>query len=611
MCGIIGYVGKKPAAPILLDGLSRLEYRGYDSAGIVTVDDSVFHLERTVGRIKNLLELTNSGKDINGVLGIGHTRWATHGKATIENAHPHISYYGKVAIVHNGIIDNYKEIKAGLMEKGFKFKSDTDSEVIADLVEDYYLKTKNETESIIKALGLLKGSYALGIVFKDNPNLIYALKYGLPLIVGIKDDENFITSDVAAILKYTKDVHYLLDKELAIIGVNQRKYINIENGLEQAENIVHINLSHKDAEKGNFPHFMLKEIYDEPTAIQDTLTSIIKDGKISLEASGLNKEEIKKISRVYFASCGSSYNVSLIGKEVIEDITKIPVEVYYASEFRYSPTPLDKNGLMIVVSQSGETADSLAALKEAKKRGIKVLSIVNVVESTIARESDYVIYTKAGIEVAVATTKAFSSQLSVLYTIAVSFAYIKGTISETEYKYYINEMLSIPEKVQKCLDDTNEIRHFALSPLFKNNAFYIGRGIDYALCMEGSLKFKEVSYIHSEAYPAGELKHGTISLIENGSLVVAIITKDETMDKMFSNVEEVKSRGARILVITSMENLPYKDDFEKVITIDQIDEHFRSSLVIVTLQLLAYFVAVNKGNDVDKPRNLAKSVTVE
>ena len=604
MCGIVGYVGKENAASILIEGLSKLEYRGYDSAGIAVQDNSrdkkEIEIIKAKGRLQALREMTDNGKAVKGCCGIGHTRWATHGEPSVVNAHPHVSKDKKIAVVHNGIIENYKEIKEYLQKKGYEFVSETDTEVIAHLL-DYYYKG-NCLEAITKVLGRVRGSYALGILFQENPGVMYAVRKDSPLIVGKSSQGNFIASDVPAILKYTKTVCYIDDREIAEIKADGIRFFDIDQEDLQKE-FKTVEWDAKAAEKEGFEHFMLKEIYEQPKAVADTISPRIKNGKIVIDELEMTDEDIK--------NCGSAYHVCVCAKYVLEKLAKIPVDVDLASEFRYRNPLMTEDTLVIVVSQSGETADSLAALRESKKRGYKVLGIVNVVGSSIAREADSVFYTWAGPEISVATTKAYSTQLAAVYLIGLLFGKVRGTIKDKEYREYIHELGRLPEKIQKILDEKERIQWLANKYSHTKDVFFIGRGLDYAISLEGSLKLKEISYIHSEAYAAGELKHGTISLIEEGVLVVGAATQPDLFEKEVSNLVEVRSRGACVLGLTSYGNYSIEDIADFTVYVPKTQDVFTTSLAVVPLQLLAYYISVAKGLDVDKPRNLAKSVTVE
>ena len=608
MCGIVGYIGKEEAAPILLDGLSKLEYRGYDSAGIAVFDGEKINVAKTKGRLKALSELTHDGILLPGTLGIGHTRWATHGSPSDTNAHPHLNTEETIVVVHNGIIENYIKLKKKLEGRGYQFVSETDTEVIAHLL-DYYYKG-NPLEAVTKIMHRMEGSYALGIIFKEHPNELYAVRKDSPLIVGHTDGGSIIASDVPAVLKYTRDVYFIENEEIVRLTEQDMEFFTVDEEPLQKKP-VHIDWDADAAEKGGYEHFMLKEMYEQPKAIADTFSPRIKDGQIVIEELGMNDEEIRAVSKIVIVACGSAYHAGMTGKYVLEGMARIPVEVDLASEFRYRDPILAEGTLVIVVSQSGETADSLAALREAKKKGCKVLGIVNVVGSSIAREADNVLYTWARPEIAVATTKAYSCQLTALYLLAMRFAYARGAISESELAEMIEDLKKLPAQVEMLLSHKDRIQKFANRYLAARSIFFIGRGIDYAISLEGSLKLKEVSYIHSEAYAAGELKHGTISLIEEGTLVTAVLTQEDLYKKMLSNMEEVKTRGAFVMAVTNEGNLDVEKAADYVVYIPETNRFFTNSLAIVPLQLFGYYVAVGRGCDVDKPRNLAKSVTVE
>ena len=612
MCGIVGFTGKHQAAPILLDGLSKLEYRGYDSAGIAVRNDSEDAIVvKAKGKLKNLSEKTDDGKAVKGTCGIGHTRWATHGEPSELNAHPHTSDDGNVVGVHNGIIENYQELKEKLLKKGYTFYSQTDTEVAIKLVDYYYKKyLGTPVDAINHAMVRIRGSYALELMFKDYPEEIYVARKDSPMIIGVADGECYVASDVPAILKYTRKVYYIGNLEIGRLADGHATFYNLD-GDEIEKDPVEITWDAEAAEKGGFEHFMMKEIHEQPKAIADTLNSVVKDGKIDLSAVGLTDEDIKNTSQIYIVACGSAYHTGVVTQYVMEDLARVPVRVEVASEFRYRRPILDKNGLVIVVSQSGETADTLAALREAKNQGVKTLGIVNVVGSSIAREADHVFYTLAGPEIAVATTKAYSAQLIAGYVLSIQFAKVLGQLTDEQYANYIAELNTIPEKIEKIIEDKERLQWFASKQINAKDIFFIGRGIDYAISLEGSLKLKEISYIHSEAYAAGELKHGTISLIEDDTLVIGLLTQDELYEKTISNMVECKSRGAYLMGVTTFGNYAIEDAVEFATYIPKIDNHFTASLAVVPLQLLAYYVSVAKGLDVDKPRNLAKSVTVE
>lgn len=608
MCGIVGYVGKAQAAPIILDGLSKLEYRGYDSAGMAVFGEKRIQIEKSVGRLKVLEELTHDGATMPGQIGIGHTRWATHGAPSDVNSHPHYNSEETIAVVHNGIIENYIPLKNKLMKKGYHFVSETDTEVLAHLL-DYYYKG-NPLEAITKVLHRVEGSYALGILFADYPDTLYAVRKDSPLIVGKSDDGCFIASDVPAILKYTRNVYYVDNQEVACMTADSLRFYTVDEEELEKESVT-IEWDASAAEKGGYEHFMLKEMHEQAKTVTDTLSPRIKDNEIVIEELGLTDEEICKLSRVYMVACGSAYHAAMTGKYVMEGIARIPVEVDLASEFRYRDPILDENSLVVVVSQSGETADTLAALREAQKRGCRVLGIVNVVGSSIAREADNVMYTWAGPEIAVATTKAYSAQLIALYLLSLKFADVRGKLTEDELASYIKDLKRLPQQIELVMNNKERIQRFANRYIAAKDIFFIGRGIDYAISLEASLKLKEISYIHSEAYAAGELKHGTISLIEDGTLVAAVSTQPDLYKKTLSNIVEVKSRGAFVLAVTNVGNTEIEKTADYVIYIPETNPYFTDSLAIIPLQLFAYYVSVGKGCDVDKPRNLAKSVTVE
>ena len=612
MCGIVGFIGKHQAAPILLDSLSKLEYRGYDSAGLAVRDgESDIEVVKAKGRLKVLAEKTNDGMAMAGTCGIGHTRWATHGEPSETNAHPHKSDDGNVVAVHNGIIENYQELKDKLTKKGYEFYSATDTEVAVKLIHYYYKKYEGTpVDAINHSLVRIRGSYALAVMFKDYPEEIYVARKDSPMILGVGDGESFIASDVPAILKYTRNVYYIGNLEMAKVSKEEITFYNLD-GEEIQKKMKTVDWDAEAAEKAGYEHFMMKEIHEQPRAVKDTLNSVLKDGKIDLTDIGLAEEDIRRTSQIYIVACGSAYHVGMVAQYVIEDLVKIPVRVELASEFRYRKPILDPNGLVIIISQSGETADSLAALRETKAQGIRTLGIVNVVGSSIAREADKVFYTLAGPEISVATTKAYSTQLMASYILAIQFAKVKNTITEEQYENYIAELQAIPEKIEKIIEDKERIQWFAAKQANAKDAFFVGRGIDYAICMEGSLKMKEISYVHSEAYAAGELKHGTISLIEDGTLVIGVLTQPELYEKTISNMVECKSRGAYLMGLTTYGNYSIEDTADFVVYIPKTDEHFEASLAVIPLQLMGYYVSVAKGLDVDKPRNLAKSVTVE
>lgn len=608
MCGIVGYVGSKEAAPILLEGLSKLEYRGYDSAGIAVLQNDQIKVEKSRGRLAILCEKTEDGKTVTGSMGIGHTRWATHGEPSDVNSHPHVSSSGRFAVVHNGIIENFMSLKKRLIEKGFEFVSDTDTEVIAHLFEYYY--KGDILDTMIKVIERVEGSYALGVLCSDYPDQFVAVRKASPLIIGVGEGENFIASDVTAILKHTRDIYYLEDDEIVVLKKDSVKVYNTDKE-EVSKEIFTVDWDVSAAEKGGYEHFMMKEIEEQPKALRDTISPRIKDGRVVLDDISLTAEDIKKLRKIYIVACGSAYHVGMVGKYVIEQMCRIPVEVQVASEFRYCDPIVDSQDLVIVISQSGETADTLAALKEAKSRGARILSIVNVVGSAIANASDDVIYTWAGPEIAVATTKAYSTQLAVMYLVSLYMADKIGKISAADYQAMIGEIEALPDKVASVLQAKEEIQYLASQFYNCHSIFFIGRNLDYAVSLEGSLKLKEISYIHSEAYAAGELKHGTISLIEEGTLVIALATGSALFDKSVSNVKEVKARGAVVMGVTTEKHPQMKEVADHVITLPSTSEFLLPSLTVIPLQLFGYYVASLKGCDIDKPRNLAKSVTVE
>lgn len=612
MCGIVGFTGEHQAAPILLDGLSRLEYRGYDSAGLAVRDgEKQPEVIRAKGRLKALAEKIDNGTAVSGTCGIGHTRWATHGEPSETNAHPHMSDDGNVIAVHNGIIENYQELKDKLLRKGYVFHSETDTEAAVKLVDYYYKKYEGTpVDAINHAMVRIRGSYALAILFQEYPEEIYVARKDSPMILGIAEGESYIASDVPAILKYTRNVYYIGNLEMARVRKGEITFYNLD-GEEIQKEMKTVEWDAEAAEKAGFEHFMMKEIYEQPKAVADTLNSVLKDGRIDLSEAGLTEEIIRDISQIYIIACGSAYHVGMTAQYVLEDLTGIPVRVELASEFRYRKPIMDPRGLAVVISQSGETADSLAALREAKKLGVRTLGIINVVGSSIAREADHVFYTLAGPEISVATTKAYSTQLMAVYALALQLAIVREKITEEQYENYIAELQTIPVKIQKILEDKERLQWFASKQANARDVFFIGRGIDYAISMEGSLKMKEVSYIHSEAYAAGELKHGTISLIEDGTLVIGVLTQPELYEKTVSNMVECKSRGAYLMGLTSFGNYNIEETADFTVYIPRTDPHFATSLAVIPLQLIGYYVSVARGLDVDKPRNLAKSVTVE
>ena len=608
MCGIVGYIGNEQAAPILLDGLAKLEYRGYDSAGIAVYDGTKVATLKSKGRLKVLSELSHDGATLPGTVGIGHTRWATHGSPSDVNAHPHFNKEESIVVVHNGIIENYLKLKKKLEKKGYEFISETDTEVIAHLL-DYYYKG-NPLEAITKIMHRMEGSYALGIIFKDHPEELYAVRKDSPLIVGHTENGNIIASDVPAVLKYTRDVYFIENEEIVRMTDSTMEFFTVDEEPIEKES-TRIDWDINAAEKGGFEHFMLKEMYEQPKAILDTFSPRIKGDDIVIEELKMSDDEIRAIKKIMIVACGSANHTGMTSKYIFEGLARIPVEVDLASEFRYRNPILEEGTLVIVVSQSGETADSLAALREAQARGAKVLGIVNVVGSSIAREADNVMYTWAGPEIAVATTKAYSSQLIALYLLAMKFAHARGTLDDAGLKEMLEDLQKLPEQVELLLNNKNKIQKFAKRYLAAKDVFFIGRGIDYAISMEGSLKLKEISYIHSEAYAAGELKHGTISLIEEGTLVAAVLTQEDLYKKMISNMEEVRTRGAFVMAVTNEGNTDVERVADYVIYIPETNRYFANSLAIIPLQLFGYYVSVGRGCDVDKPRNLAKSVTVE
>lgn len=610
MCGIVGFIGKEQAAPILLDGLSRLEYRGYDSAGLAVYDtEKGLQVVKAKGRLQVLRDLTREGQDVPGLMGVGHTRWATHGAPNDVNSHPQVSQSGRMAVVHNGIIENYAKLKKFLESKGVQFVSETDTEVVAQLL-DYYYKG-DLLDAVSKVLHRIQGAYALGIVCADEPDKLVAVRKDSPLILGLGQGFTMLASDVTALIRYTREVCYLDDGEMAVLTPDG---VKVYNSLVQPveKETSHVDWEISAAEKGGYEHFMFKEIMEQPKAIRDTISPRLRDGKVVLDDVTITKEELEDLDRLYVIACGSSYHVGMAAKYILERLLRIPVEVTLASEFRYCAPIVTKHTLALVISQSGETIDTLAAMREAKRLGARILSIVNVVGSTIARESDDVLYTWAGPEIAVATTKAYSTQLAVVYLLGLYFADLLGRVTKEEYSVLVEELRALPAKAEAILKDTEKIQYYASIYFNHNSVFFIGRNIDYAVGLEGSLKLKEISYIHSEAYAAGELKHGTISLIEDGTLVVALAGWNELFEKLMSNVKEVKARGADVIGI-ACEN--HKEALESLVdsamTIPEVNPMFLPSLEVIPMQLFAYYVALMRGCDIDKPRNLAKSVTVE
>ncbi|MDR3178899.1 MAG: glutamine--fructose-6-phosphate transaminase (isomerizing) [Oscillospiraceae bacterium] len=613
MCGIIGYIGNEEATELLLNGLEKLEYRGYDSAGLAVFDGRNLKVAKSKGRLKVLREVLKNNGGLKGKAGIGHTRWATHGKPSDENSHPHVSTLRKFAVVHNGIIENYLSIKNFLISKGKKFSSETDTEVIAQLLE--YYDNGNTLDTVVKVLNDIKGSYAIGIIYEDNPEEIIAAKKDNPLIIGIGENENFITSDVTAIVSKTKNIVRLKDSEIAVIKSDDVIIYDMNKNFVKKE-IKVIDWNIDSAEKCGYDHFMLKEIMEQPKAVKDTICSKIKENEIFFDKFLFSKEYLEKINKIFIIACGSAYHVGYVGKYLFEKLFKKPVEVDIASEFRYRDPIVDKNSLVILISQSGETADTLAALRKSKQLGARTLSIVNVIGSSIATESDDVFHTRAGPEIAVATTKAYSAQLCAIYLLAIYFSRKLNTISLKKYNYFIKELIYLPEKISKVFNITEQIRNFSKNFYQAKNVFFIGRNLDYVVSLEGSLKLKEISYIHAEAYAAGELKHGTISLIENNTLIVATLTQKSLVGKTVSNIKEVKARGAIVLLVVTKEvllkdehNLKNICDF--VFILPDICDEMSPSVSVVPLQLLSYYIALMRGCDIDKPRNLAKSVTVE
>lgn len=599
MCGIVGYIGEQQAAPVLLDGLTKLEYRGYDSAGVAVFDGERVNVTKTKGRLQVLSDRLDGGKSMAGCMGIGHTRWATHGEPSDVNSHPHTNNAGSIAVVHNGIIENYMKLKEYLIKKGYQFVSDTDTEVIAHLADYYY--NGDLVDTVIKIIGKVEGSYALGIVAADHPEEFVAVRKESPLIVGLGDGENFIASDIPAILKYTRRVYLLENNEIAVLRKSGVTIYNTDKDVVEKEEF-QVDWDVSAAEKGGYEHFMFKEIMEQPEAIQKTISPILRDGLLKLDSVP---------DKIYIVACGSAYHVGMVGKYVIEQLARIPVEVDIASEFRYRDPIITPNTLMVIISQSGETADTLAALREAKSRGAKIMGIVNVVGSSIARESDEVLYTLAGPEIAVATTKAYSTQLAAMYLLGLSLKKAQGRLSAEEEKSYCDALMRLPEQIEALLTNKEKIQYYASKYYGCKSIFFIGRGLDYAVALEGSLKLKEISYIQSEAYGAGELKHGTISLIEEGTLVVALATQNALFDKMVSNIREVKTRGAVVFSIAEEGNTAIEDCSDAVLYIPKNNPLLTPSLTVILLQLFAYYVASMKGCDIDKPRNLAKSVTVE
>ena len=608
MCGIVGYIGKEQAAPILLDGLSKLEYRGYDSAGMAVYDGKEIQVKKATGRLKVLSELTHDGATMPGCVGIGHTRWATHGEPSDVNAHPHYNEDETIAVVHNGIIENYLKLKKKLLDKGYKFRSDTDTEVVAHLLDYYY--RGDPLEAITKVMHRVEGSYAFGIIFAEQPDVVYAVRKDSPLVVGHGKEGNLIASDVPAVLKYTREVCFIENEEIARLSEDNIAFFNVD-GEPIEKDFKTIEWDINAAEKGGYEHFMLKEIYEQPKTVRDTISPRIRENKVVIDELGMTDEEIRAIRKIFIVACGSAYHTGVTAKYVFEGMARIPVEVDLASEFRYRNPILSEGDIVVIISQSGETADSLAALRLAKEKGATTIGVVNVVGSSIAREADKVMYTWAGPEIAVATTKAYSCQLVAEYLLAIKFAKVRSAITEEEEAGYLKELQQLPAQIEFLLGDKEKIQKFANRYVAAKDVFFIGRGIDYAISLEGSLKLKEISYIHSEAYAAGELKHGTISLIEDGTLVTAVVTQEQLYKKTVSNIVEVKTRGAYVLAVTNAGNVEMEKTADAVLYIPQTNQYFTNSLAIIPLQLFSYYVSVGKGLDVDKPRNLAKSVTVE
>lgn len=609
MCGIVGYLGKKQATTVLVDGLSKLEYRGYDSAGVAVItEDGSIDVTKCKGRLANL-EGKLEDTPVHGNIGIGHTRWATHGEPSDVNSHPHSNANGTISVVHNGIIENYIQLREWLTEEGYSFKSETDTEVIPNLVDYYY--NGDLVEAVMNAVKKLEGSYAIGVVCSNEPGKLVAVRKDSPLIVGLGDGEYFIASDIPAVLNYTRDIYLLEDKEFVVMDESGVTLLDLEGNKVEKE-VYHVTWDADAAEKGGYEHFMAKEIHEQPKVIKDTMTSrIIKNEKIRLDDITITKEQIKNIDKIYIVACGTAYHAGLIGKNAIEKLARIPVEVEVASEFRYRDPIINEKTLMIVVSQSGETADTLAALREAKRQNARVIAVTNVVGSSISREADDVLYTWAGPEIAVASTKAYVTQLIAMYIIALFFAENKGTLSNEEIEAIKEEMLLLPEKAEKLLQNEEDIKTFAEENHMHKDMFFLGRGLDYAVAMEGSLKLKEISYIHSEAYAAGELKHGPIALIEDGTVVIALATQESLFEKMVSNIKEVKTRGANVLAFAMEGHTEIEKTVDTAKYITRTIELLTPVLSVIPLQLLSYYTSIAKGCDVDKPRNLAKSVTVE
>ncbi len=622
MCGIVGYIGTQQAAPILLNGLSKLEYRGYDSAGLAVRDGAKdAEVVKATGKLRNLSEKVDGGRALSGCCGIGHTRWATHGVPSQTNAHPHVSgnctgsasgpVESEVVGVHNGIIENYQELKTKLLRHGYEFYSQTDTEVLIKLIDYYYKKYKvGPIDAIAKTMVRVRGSYALEVMFRDHPDEIYTARKDSPMIIGIKDGATYVASDVPAILEYTRNVYYIDNNEMARLTAGTVTFYDLNGDVVEKES-TEITFSAEAAQKGGYEHFMMKEIHEQPKAVRDTVNSLVKDGMIDLEGKGLTEDLLRGITGIHIVACGSAWHVGMVSQYVFEDLTRIPVRVELASEFRYRSPILGPGDLVILISQSGETADTLAALREAKELGIRTLAIVNVVGSSISREADHVIYTLAGPEIAVATTKAYSAQLVVCYMLAMQIAKVRGLLDDQTFEEMIKELCLLPDKIERVIEDKERIQWFAAKYANAKDVFFVGRGLDYAAGLEGSLKMKEISYIHSEAYAAGELKHGTISLIEDGTLVIGVLTQSSLFEKTISNMAECKARGAYLMGLTTFGNYNIEDTVNFTVYVPKTDEHFAASLAVIPLQLLAYYLSVARGLDVDKPRNLAKSVTVE
>ena len=613
MCGIVGFTGADQAAPILLDGLAKLEYRGYDSAGLA-VQNAAGKIEvvKAKGRLRVLSDMTDGGRAVQGTCGIGHTRWATHGEPSVQNAHPHYSRDEKIAVVHNGIIENYQELKDRLVNRGYTFTSQTDTEVVAQLIDYYYTgEAAGDPLGAITCMMLhVRGSYALGVLFADCPGVVYAVRKDSPLIVGRAETGNLIASDVPALLKYTRTVYYIDNLEIARLTPDSIEFFNIDREPVEKQAAT-IEWDAEAAEKGGYEHFMMKEIHEQPAAVRDTISPRIKDGRVDLSELSLDEAALRQVRRLYIVGCGSAYHVGVAARYVFESLARLPVEVDVASEFRYRDPVLEPDSLAVIISQSGETADTLAALRLCKERGVRTIGIVNVVGSSIAREADATLYTWAGPEIAVATTKAYSTQLAACYLLAIAFGQVRGTLDEDRCAALVAELQALPDKIEKTLSDKERIQWFASKYANAHDAFFIGRGLDYAVALEGSLKFKEISYIHSEAFAAGEMKHGPISLVEKGTLVVGILTQPALFEKTVSNLVEAKSRGAFLMGLTSYGNYSIEDTAGFTVYVPKTDPCFATSLAVIPLQLLAYYVSCAKGLDVDKPRNLAKSVTVE